>query len=231
MCSLALSWDRCCEPGGSIVVAAVVAVVLVRSVDRALERSGDRGLAPMIGSRRRSEVVTRRVLPFVIIILTVLNTGCASTPAGSLQSAPSGGFATGSWEAVVGLFGGQDIAVKLTTGGVILGTFEAADPNSLTMRLQFSSSMRVIEKAAVQSIDARVSEPSTKFKYTLRGAMIGAGAALGFLVLVCEVGGTDCSVVQNGPIFSSAAAAIGALWGRAFGRPPSVRTVRVYSRQ
>ena len=185
----------------------------------------------MISSRTRSGVLTRRVLPFVIIILTVLNTGCASTPAGSLQSAPSGGFATGSWEAVVGLFGGQDIAVKLTTGGVILGTFEAADPNSLTMRLQFSSSTRVIEKAAVQSIDARVLEPSSKSKYALRGAAVGAGAALGFLVLLCEVGGTDCSVVQNGPLLIAPAAAIGWFWGRAFGRPARVTTVRVYSRQ
>lgn len=151
--------------------------------------------------------------------------GCASTAALPPQLAP--GQTTGSWNAVVELQQGQHIAVRLSTGGEVLGTFQSADAGALTV--QSGSTTRTIAREDVHSIDARVLEASTKGKYMLRGAVAGAGATLLTLVLGCEARNADCSVGSVGIILAPIAAGIGALWGRAFGHPARVQRVRVYS--
>jgi hypothetical protein len=161
-------------------------------------------------------------------VLLLPSWGCASARTPPPQFAQPGGQDTRSWDAVLELDRGQDIAVRLTAGGEIPGTFETADSDALTM--SSDSGRRTIARDEVQSIDARVLETSSKGKYMILGAAVGAGAALVALALFCEVGNHDCSTVQQGPMLTPIGAGIGALWGRAFGQPATMRRVRVYTR-
>jgi hypothetical protein len=162
-------------------------------------------------------------------IVLLLSSGCATTPNPQPRPTLSPGQNTRSWDAVVALDWGQDIAVRLTTGGEILGTFEAADGMTLTMTTD-AGLERTLDRDDVLSVDARVILPSSKAKYSLRGALVGAGSTLLTLALFCEWGDADCSVGSTGIILAPIAAGIGALWGRAFGQPATTQRVRVYER-
>lgn len=163
----------------------------------------------------------------MLAVSILVGCGCASTAARPPQPARAGPDAA-TWDAVVALARGQEIAVGLATGGEVLGTFEGADSEALTIKS--GSTTAAIAKDDIHRIDARVLEASTKAKYMLPGAAVGAGAALVTLVLACEVGDTDCSVGSTGVILAPIAAGIGALWGRAFGHPARMQRVRVYTR-